>query len=143
MATYEYSYPSVLESEERMLDDLQTLLDENSVVGRIKNHFMVVVSEAFTNALVHANNLNPERRIKVVISINKTRLSADIHDQGRDGLEGISSKKPPTSESESGRGVNIIRHYADSVSFIQTRGGGLKVSITIDREDEKITDKAK
>ena len=70
-------------------------------------------------------------------NFNKTRLSADILDQGNNGLDRVNHKRPPTPESEGGRGVNIIRHYADSVSFVETAGGGLKVLIRIDRDMEK------
>ena len=133
MARYEYTYPSEMKSEDRMLKDLLKVLEDNEVVGLIKHSIMVVISEAFTNALTHGNQLDARKMINLVVDINKNEIIADITDEGQGGLERIQSRGPARMWAESGRGIGIIGHYASSVRFEQTAAGGLKVSIQFDR----------
>lgn len=129
MPLYEYIYPSVAASEEKMLDDVLTALQANAVSKYLLNRFMLVVSEAFTNALEHGNECDPNKKIKLVLDISNELLSADIIDEGRKGLEKIKRRRPPTMLSEGGRGVDLMEHYAGAVRFSETESGGLKVSI--------------
>lgn len=141
MARYELTYPSVVESHDSMLEDLNVLLAQNGITDRIKRDFMVVVSEAFTNAMVHGNELDPAKEIKLVVIINQSGLSADILDQGRHGLERIRSRRRCSLLAESGRGIDLIKHYADSVDFAERGSGGLRVSIKLSRKEGKHTSK--
>ncbi|UCD63440.1 MAG: ATP-binding protein [Candidatus Zixiibacteriota bacterium] len=137
MKTHEFTYPSVLESEDQMLKDVRTVLDRNAVAGLLKHSFMIVVSEAFTNALRHGNRLDPEKQVNVAVSVNKTEIVADIIDEGRGGLDRVKRKRPSCLMDEGGRGLEIIAHYADSVQFEETEKGGLKVSIKFARTRRK------
>ncbi|NOY88748.1 MAG: ATP-binding protein [FCB group bacterium] len=136
MAVYNLCYPSVVESEQLMQKDLEKILRENSIDDLTTHNFVLIISEAFTNAMVHGNCLNPAKEINVVININGNVLSADIEDQGQDGLEKIKGKLPPTLLSEGGRGIDIIKYYASLVEFTETESGGLKVYIKIPYNDK-------
>jgi len=136
MAVYNLCYPSVVESEQQMLKDLDKILRENSVNDAIAHNFVLIVSEAFTNALVHGNHLNPDKEINMVINVNGNVLSADIEDHGQDGLKKIKNKLPPALLSEGGRGIDIIKHYANLVEFVETESGGLLISIKIFYNDK-------
>lgn len=129
MPKYEFTYPSVIESEARMLKDILKVLEKNEVVGLIKHSIMVVISEAFTNALTHGNQLDANKQINLVVDINKNEIVADITDEGQGGLGKIQSRQPSRMWAESGRGLGIIGHYASSFRFEETATGGLKVSI--------------
>lgn len=129
-----FKYQSVAESEEQMLDDLFGFLADASVERHLMQRFSLAVSEAFTNALTHGNRRNPEKLITIRLSVNETTLTADISDQGEEGISRISAKQSPDLLSESGRGIDLIRHYASSVSFSETETGGLRVTIRMDRE---------
>jgi len=137
MTHYEFTYPSVLESESSMLKDLVGVLDEHLVTGFSKHSILVVISEAFTNALVHGNRLDPGKKIKIVIEINKSEMTADIIDEGQDGLRKIEKRRPSHQWAEGGRGIGIIGHYASSVDFQQTEKGGLRVSIKFAHSETK------
>lgn len=137
MAVYEFTYPSVLESEGAMLKNLIGVLDDHSVTGFSKHSILVVISEAFTNALVHGNGLDPNKKIKIVIEINKNDMTADIIDEGRHGLRKIEKRRPANQWAEGGRGIGIIGHYASSVDFQETEKGGLRVSIRFARKKKK------
>ncbi len=139
MATYIFTYASVLESEESMLSDLAKVLSENSIVNSERNDFMLIISEAFTNALLHGNQMNPNKNIYLHIDIKSNQLSADIIDEGELGLREIQSKKPSELYGTNGRGVDLIRHYSSHVDFTEAENGGTKVSMVLDRKLEKVT----
>lgn len=141
MPTYEFTYPSVVVSEERMLDDVLIVLQANRIYGDLQDSFMLVVSEAFTNALVHGNERDPRKEIKLQLNINKDVLAADIIDEGQRGVDRVKHKRPPTMFSEGGRGVDLMRHYASIVRFTETQRGGLKVSIRFDLTKENKTER--
>ena len=136
MPAYEFTYPSTVVSEDKMLDELATVLQANGIPENMRNWFMLAVSEAFTNALVHGNKRNPRNTIKLVLFINNSLLAADIIDEGQGGLAKIKRRQPPTVLSEGGRGVDLMRHYASAVRFTETESGGLKVSLRFDQVKE-------
>ncbi len=139
MISYSFIYSSVLESEEKMLSDLATLLNENQILNPERYGFMLVVSEAFTNALLHGNQLIPSKNIYLHVEINKNQLSADIIDEGELGLKQIKAKKPSILNEPNGRGVDLIRHYATDATFTEAENGGTKVTVNMKIKLEKIT----
>lgn len=141
MACYEFKYPSLLRSESRMLSDMLLMLEEHSIGDFVKRKFLVSVSEAFTNALLHGNDLNPKKQVKIRIEINKTEITADIIDQGRDGLDKIGKKRPSSALDEGGRGLDIISHYADEVRIEEVPEGGLKIFIRFTLEVKEKVEK--
>ncbi len=136
MPKYEFTYSSAVTSEDKMLDELATVLHINGIPESLQNWFMLAVSEAFTNALIHGNKLNPHKAIKLALNINDGLLTADIIDEGQGGLAKIKRRQPPTVLSEGGRGVDLMRHYASVVRFTETEGGSLKVSLRFDQMKE-------
>lgn len=143
MPNYEFTYRSILRSETQMLMDLINVLEENQVVGAVKHGLMVAVSEAFTNALIHGNRLDPEKEIKLVITINKSEICADIIDQGTGALDRIKNKRPSTLLAENGRGLDLIRHYASSMTLQEVAKGGLKISVKFSRDEKCELNKCK
>ena len=133
MDEYTFEYASVLESETRMLDDLVDVLSSHGVVEGEAQAFMVVVSEAFTNALEHGNRRNPNKIIRLDLRVNEMAVAADITDQGSGGLERIRTHQPPGLMAENGRGLDLIRHYATECAFRESESGGLVVSVHLVR----------
>ena len=139
MSEFHFSYPSVIESEEQMMDDIYAVLRENNITGRLRYRFLLTVSEAFTNALIHGNEYDPEKEIKIHLNINENQLYADITDQGRGGLKKVNNKKPNSLFSAGGRGVDLIKNYSSRVKYTEENEGGLTVTICIDRQEKKQT----
>ena len=130
MICREFEYPSTPESVGAMLDEITAVLDAAEVDRSLTRRMLLAVSEAFTNAMVHGNGLQPQVPIKIRLAVNETDIVADILDTGKGGLDRIKNKKPATPESESGRGIDLIRHFAASTSFAESSDGGLKVTLT-------------
>lgn len=119
-----------------MMVDLCRFLDQNNVEQPTRQRFLLIVSEAFTNALIHGNEINPDKRIKVHIHINSGTLFADIIDEGLGGLNRIRNKRSADPLAESGRGIDLMIHYCDKVQFKETRNNGVKVKLRIRQEDK-------
>lgn len=132
MAEYEFSYASRLESEDQMLDDIQAVLELHQIVGGCAWRFTLVVSEAFTNALVHGNNSDPERLVKLKVWVNELEIIADISDEGTGGLDCLARRsKSGELLAESGRGISFMERYADRMEYRQSPSGGLVVSLSV------------
>ena len=134
MSCYQWDFPSVAASEEAMLERLQATFEDNLVSPSDRRKFMLAVSEAFNNALIHGNELNPKKTIRVQLCINEDALTADIIDQGHEGLKKIQSPRETDLLSEGGRGVRLMIYSADNVKFEQVENGGLKVTVQLVRK---------
>ena len=134
MPTYHFTYASVIESEEKMLDDVSAALAENDISDDEFHRMTLVISEAFTNALTHGNGRDPKKRIYVHLDINQNMICADIIDEGRGALDRIERKRPPEPLAENGRGIDLIRHCTDEAIFQEHESGGLRVSVVVKRQ---------
>ena len=135
MSVYlELEYPSVVESEARLVRRLDEVLAANDVSLGEQRDFVLAISEAFTNALIHGNECDAEKTIKICLDINKCSLRADIIDQGENGLMKVNQPRQTEILADGGRGIGLIEHYVTDVQFEQTEEGGLKVSITLERK---------
>ncbi len=139
MPDYQLEYQSVSESEEEMLDDVMCILAAHNIEGVLRQAFILTVSEAFTNALTHGNDYDPDKLIKICIYINHNSLAADIIDEGQGGLKKVFDKSPPALLSEHGRGVDLMRHYSSVVRFQKTSVGGLQVTVVFDMNKNEVT----
>jgi len=132
------TYKSDLASEEQLSLELKEQLQSAGMSEQICREFMLVVSEAFTNAVIHGNGLNSPHTISAKIYTNENILSADIIDQGKGGMDLIKNRIPADLNAEGGRGVDMIIRYATSVEFSETAEGGLKVSIQLMYKEEEM-----
>lgn len=119
-------------------DDVNRILDSENVPVDERYPFVLAVSEAMTNAIIHGNANDPQKKVKVCISVNEKLLSADIIDEGQGGLERIRQRKPASPKDEGGRGIDLIEHFATSVGYVQFPGAGLKVEIRIERKTSSV-----
>lgn len=133
MAKLEKRYPSQVEVIDLMLDDLESTLAGAGVDPLLGHRVSVAVSEAFTNAIVHAHNYRWKLQVLLRLSVNETSVIADIDDQGQNGLIRIRGKTPADELAESGRGVDLIRSLATRSDFSEREDGGLHVHLEFER----------
>lgn len=136
-----YEYPSDTHACNRVVDDVNRFLDQANVSRQERYPFVLAVSEALTNAIIHGNGRDPAKKVKVTVTVNEKLMSADIIDEGQGGLDRIRYRKPSTAKDEGGRGIDLIEHYATSVGYIQIPAGGLKVEIRIERKSDSVVEK--
>lgn len=137
MTEYRFSYASQPELADRALDDLLEVLTQYALEEHLRQGLSLAVSEAFTNAAIHGNRGRTDRDVHMILHVRESEVVADIIDHGKGGIEQIEARKTPSELDEGGRGVDLIRYYADSAHFTETEDGGLKVSMVFVRTGQK------
>jgi serine/threonine-protein kinase RsbW len=141
MAKFDRQYPSTLDAGNQALDDLLDWLTAHNLDGAPARALSLAVSEAFTNAVVHGNALDPAKKVRLKLDINESRIRADIQDQGQGGVHQIESRRPSSQLDEGGRGIDLIKVYADTCRFTELDGGGLQVTMEFQIDDKLCSDK--
>lgn len=86
-------------------------------------HINLVLTEAMTNAIRHANEDDPKKEVHICITLAETLLNIKVYDQGQ-GFDVCTLPTPNFDDlEEHGRGVYIIRTLMDEVSYRQHKGG--------------------
>ena len=82
-------------------------------------HLNLVLTEALANAISHANNCDPDKDVRVLISASDQNLVIKVFDQGQGfDIEALAKLKTKASD-EGGRGIQIIFKIMDQVRYIQ------------------------
>ncbi|MBU1249417.1 MAG: ATP-binding protein [Proteobacteria bacterium] len=77
----------------------------------------LICREAINNAVIHGNGIRPERAVHLELAIGPQQLTISVEDEGA-GWEWRNWEFTlPDPSCESGRGLYIIHHYADYLSF--------------------------
>lgn len=86
-------------------------------------HVNLVLTEAMANAIRHANCDDPDKIVRVSITITDDELTITVEDNGQ-GFD-INSIPEPDFDTleESGRGIFLIRSLMDSVCYIRNLTG--------------------
>ena len=107
---------------------LEEIFTESNLNLSYFNPVFLGLSEALTNSIVHGNKLNSSKNVSIEVNCLNEELFIEITDEG-DGFH-IECLKDPTClenlKKENGRGIFLIRHYADEVDYFY---GGRKVRI--------------
>jgi serine/threonine-protein kinase RsbW len=117
---------------------VQDLAREASCAQRWINDFSAALIEACSNAIEHGNKLSKEKTVRIIVSLNGRRISAQIHDEG-DGFEYtryLTQAVPPDPLSERGRGILIMKAFTDEVNYSVNENGGLCLELVKACENE-------
>lgn len=130
-----FKYSSVIENEGRMYNDVKSFLAKNDIPENMRFNILLAVSEAFTNALTHANMFDKNKLIEIFLAVNKESVFADILDEGDADPESLANKRhKPTPYEEGGRGVDLIDKLADEVTWSRRKNKrGIVVSMTFSK----------
>ena len=94
---------------------------------------LVATTEAVNNAIIHGNQSNPKKRVRVSCQLIGRVLTMSVQDSGR-GFDPNSLANPLEEENllkESGRGIFLIRSLIDDVGF-RVQKTGTTVIMKID-----------
>ena len=121
-----------------MYDDVKAFLIDNDINTRLINNIMLSVSEAFTNALLHGNQSDPNKCIHISITINNSDITADIIDEGNGEVEHLGSQEEADLWQEGGRGMILMEKMSREVTFSKSiETGGTQTTIKFDRNKYK------
>jgi serine/threonine-protein kinase RsbW len=84
--------------------------------------------EAITNAIIHGNRSNPEKKVSIQIYVSPNRFRIRVRDEG-EGFDVAGVVDPTRGEAlmrASGRGVYLMRNIMDLVEF---KDGGRVVEL--------------
>ncbi len=86
---------------------------------------LLAVTEATTNAIIHANKCNPQKLVKIHAQIENSKLVVKIKDEGK-GFDPSNLPDPTHPENllkDSGRGVYLMKVYMNEVKYNLTPTG--------------------
>lgn len=119
-----------LKSEPKEISKVEPFLKKlNKFAQFNKKQFqsiLIATTEAVNNSIVHGNLRNPEKVVNIVCIVSPTIIEIHILDQGK----GVKKKDIPNPLEEknilkeSGRGIFLMRHFMDSVTFKKRKYGG-------------------
>jgi serine/threonine-protein kinase RsbW len=116
--------PSKIQAISPLVDRLMRLIEGSQCVPGEEFDVELALREALENAVVHGNQENPERKVRIRCRCQSgNEISIVVTDQGK-GFDfetilrnGITSNP----DSEHGRGLQLMKSYMDDVHF--DRGG--------------------
>jgi len=89
------------------------------------NGLMLSVTEATTNAIIHANKSDPSKKVTIDVIVDKDYLTVKVKDEGK-GFDPSKVPDPTAPENllkDSGRGVYLMRVYMDDLKYNVTPTG--------------------
>ena len=101
---------------EKLVDDVCDLFD---IKENVYGHILVALTEAVNNGLQHGNKANPDKHIEVTFKVKDNRIFFTVKDEGPgfDYNNLPDPTDPKNIEKPTGRGIFLMRHLSDNVSF--------------------------
>ena len=85
-------------------------------------HLNLVLTEAITNAICHANENDPQKQIQIQIATSEEVLSIKVFDEGAGFNLADLAADDASGTDECGRGIHIIQRLMDRVNYRQSKG---------------------
>ncbi|GAA5522934.1 ATP-binding protein [Aliifodinibius salicampi] len=125
------SIPSSYEALEQLEPFVIELQQWASFSDEDQNRIMLALSEAVNNAIVHGNDLQEDKTVTISASYQDRQLDISVMDEGK-GFDPESIPNPLKEQNllnEGGRGVYLMKQYADNVIFTKN---GSKVTMNFE-----------
>jgi anti-sigma regulatory factor (Ser/Thr protein kinase) len=126
MSRYFFSFPTETPSLEASTGIFGSLIKAMNFDDKTKNHLNIIVSELFTNAFIHGNEGDPQKRIDVEILQIADDLRIRIWDEGEkldfEEFQRVCDKIPE-QYSEGGRGIAIVQKLSENVRMFRDESG--------------------
>ena len=88
-------------------------------------HLNLVLTEALANAICHANDSDPDKEVRILISASDHDLIIKVFDQGQGFDIEATAKLKTRLKDEGGRGIQLIYKLMDKVEY--TRKGDTNI----------------
>ena len=87
--------------------------------------FLLAVTEATTNAIIHATKFYPEKKVTIDVDVGESKLVVKVKDEGEgfDPEEIPDPTEPENLLKDHGRGVYLMRVYMDKLEYNKTSTG--------------------
>mgnify|MGYP003572816605 CR=1 FL=1 len=119
---------SIIENVQEVEELINSIFEENELSPDYNGNMLVALSEAVNNDIKHGNKLDTNENVDISFDHRGDDYQFTITDEG-DGFD-YSQLPDPTSpeniEKPEGRGIFIMNHLADEVTF---ENGGRSVQL--------------
>ncbi len=122
---YSFEIQSIPENLNKVHELIEKFGEENSLNEDKLHEVQLCVSEATTNAIFHANKLNPDKTVTITLTLSSDELTIVIKDQGP-GFDPAKIPNPTNPENllkDSGRGLYLMQIYSKSLEYVNTGSG--------------------
>jgi serine/threonine-protein kinase RsbW len=108
-----------------VIKKLEQFLSVRGVTDEFVNEASLGLSEAVANAIIHGNQINPDKKVYINLNCNDKKLFMTVRDEG----PGFSLDQIPNPLSQenrmktSGRGIYLIKASIDHVKFKKLPAG--------------------
>lgn len=103
---------------EKAIDEISLELDlSDEVYGNV----LVATMEATNNAIIHGNNSDPQKSVKIEMMMEQKELMVHIEDQGRgfDYATVPDPTAPENLEKINGRGIFLMERLSDEILYLE------------------------
>lgn len=92
---------------------------EQSIVSDLYGNILISTIEAVTNAIVHGNDNDPEKEVRISVERVAHQLSVTISDEGPGFNVDVipDPTKPDHIEQPDGRGIFLMKNLTDDLKF--------------------------
>lgn len=119
MNSLKIQIPSILENIRIVESFIDNVKDKYNINDDIYGNIMVAVTESVNNAIKHGNKLDKSKNVILITHYAENYVKFVIEDEGP-GFD-YNNLPDPTSperlEQLGGRGIFLMKHLADEVSF--------------------------
>lgn len=87
----------------------------------IYGNIMISITESVNNAILHGNNGNKSKNVRITLILNEGVIKFKVEDEG-EGFDYSSLPDPTAPENiakPGGRGIFLMKNLADEVSFLE------------------------
>lgn len=101
---------------ENFIDEISILL---SIVSDLYGNLLISTIEAVTNAIVHGNENDPDKIVRINVESDEKKINVTVSDEGKGFDVNVvpDPTKPNYIEQPNGRGIFLMRNLADKVKF--------------------------
>lgn len=130
----------VLTSDLQNISTIEKLIDNQSALcsfnDEVYGKLLLAVVEALNNAIVHGNNMDPNKKVIVHYLIDDTVIEYTISNEGEpfDPESVPDPTAPENLEKDCGRGIFLMKHMADNVEY-SNEGRTVKLTFNLAEGD--------
>ncbi|WP_186757231.1 ATP-binding protein [Echinicola salinicaeni] len=119
MKSIKISIPSLIENIKIIESFIDNAKEKFQINDDIYGNIMISVTECVSNAIIHGNQGDAQKTVKLELNFLEDQLKFIIEDEGKgfdfDNLQDPTS--PENIEKSGGRGVFIMKNLCDEVKF--------------------------
>lgn len=119
MKSIKISIPSLMENIKIIESFIDNAKEKFTINEDIYGNIMISVTECVTNAILHGNRLDSNKKVDLELKLEEDSLHFTIQDEGTgfDYQHLDDPTSPENLEKIGGRGIFIMKHLSDEVRF--------------------------